>query len=399
MCGVLQPCCSTPKAGAWLQQSKGLERGSSTPKGSSSPKLKKMKRMSEQKKILYIAGREASYSRTHNMARAIANCGYELRTILPPDRSFKHYPGLLRQFWRLRKWPDLVVVGFYGQLLMPFVALMTRKPILYDVYISTYDTMVHDRGKARPRSPLAFLFWLVDSLSMHMADKIILETQDHIYDYAKKFHVNADKFERIFLAVDDRLIHPKKIENKNGRFLVHFHGEYAPFHGVKYIIQAANQLKDQGVQFQIIGTGITYEQDRALAESLGVDNIRFIDRVPYEELADYMSRADVCLGIFGENPRTLRVLTNKVVEALAAGCPLISAKNGPVQELLKDGESALLINRADPEALAQAILTLKQNPELRKKIAERGYQVFQRNCTQKVFQIRLKKIIEDMLHG
>ena len=352
-------------------------------------------------KILYIAGREASYSRTHNMIRALEANGYTLKTILPPDRSFKHYPKLIAEMWRWRKWPDLVIVGFYGQLLMPFVWLFTRfprKPILYDVYISTYDTMVHDRGKAKPRSLKAFLYWLSDTISMHMADRIILETQDHIYDYCKKFKLDPDKFERIFLAVDDSLIHPKPAQNKNGEFLVHFHGEYAPFHGVQYIIRAAHKLKDQGVKFQIIGTGITYERDRRLAEELGVDNITFIDRVKYEELADYMSRADVCLGIFGENPRTLRVLTNKVVESLAVARPLISAKNEPVQELVKDGESALLIERANPDALADAILKLKQDAELRKKIAENGYRVFQRCCTQKVFRNRLKRIIEDMLH-
>ena len=119
---------------------------------------------------------------------------------------------------------------------------------------------------------------------------------------------------------------------------------------------------------------------------------------PYAGLARYMANADVCLGIFGDNPRTLRVLTNKVIEALAVRKPLISAKNVPVQELLEDEKSALLIERASPDALANAILRLKENPELREKIADAGYAVYLKNCTLEIFSKRLKKIIEEMLN-
>jgi len=355
--------------------------------------------MVQRKKIIYIAGREATYSRTHNMIKALQQAGYELKIILPPDRSFKHYPGLLKEFWRWCKWADLIVVGFYGQLIMPFVWLSSRKSILYDVYISTFDVMVHDRSKAREGSLRALLYWFSDTLSMRMADRIILETQDHIYDYARKFRLSSRKFERIFLPVDDNLIFPREIKPQNGRFLVHFHGEYAPFHGVKFIIQAADKLRNEGVDFQIIGTGITCEQDRQLAKDLSLTNIRFIDRVGYAELADYMSRAHACLGIFGDNPRTLRVLTNKVIEALAVRRPLISTKNAPIEELLENGRSALLIQRADAGALAQAILKLKKDEQLRRQIAEAGHQVFLQNCTLDIFSCKVKNIIEEMLNG
>ncbi len=350
------------------------------------------------KKILYIAGREAGYTRTYNIVKALQLNNYQLKTILPPDRSFKHYPSLLKQFYKWRNWSDLIIVGFYGQLILPFVWLLSRRPILYDVYISTFDTMVYDRRKASSKSIKGFIYWLSDVLSMKMARMILLETDDHIRDYSKKFHIAASKFRRLFLPVDEKLIFPQKADKKNSNFWVHFHGEYAPFHGAKYIIQAANKLRKKRVKFRIIGTGITYNQDRGLANKLKLNNIDFIERVPYAGLARYMANADVCLGIFGDNPRTLRVLTNKVIEALAVRKPLISAKNVPVQELLEDEKSALLIERASPDALANAILRLKENPELREKIADAGYAVYLKNCTLDIFSKRLKKIIEEMLN-
>lgn len=349
-------------------------------------------------KICYIAGREESYSRTRMIMHGLRRAGHHVVACLPPSKSFANYPKLIWDFLHKKSGCDLVVVGFYGQLLFPFVRLLTRKPILYDVYISTFDTMVHDRGKGTANSFIAKFYWWSDALSMRWADRIILETVDHIHDYAEKFGVPAEKFFHIFLAADDKVVRPKEAVGRNGKFLCHFHGEYAPFHGVKHILRAADILRDEDVHFQIIGTGITYDEDMRLARELGLKNCTFIDRVKYEELADYMSKADCCLGIFGENPRTLRVLTNKVIESIAVGRPLITARNEPVQELLSDGESALLVERANPRAIADAIVKLRDDEQMRKRISENGHQSFLRNCTLEVFSQRLDTIVKEMLN-
>jgi len=349
-------------------------------------------------RICYIAGREESYSRTRMILTGLRQAGFDVVTCLPPGKSFKYYPRLIWEFLRRKRGCDLVVVGFYGQLLFPFVRLLTRKPILYDVYISTFDTMVHDRGKGGATSWRARFYWWSDALSMLWADRILLETVDHIRDYAKKFGVEENKFSHIFLAADDAVMRPKDAEKENGAFVCHFHGEYAPFHGVKYILHAADLLRDENIRFQIIGTGITYARDMRLARELGLQNCTFIDRVPYAELADYMARADCCFGIFGENPRTERVLTNKVVESIAVARPLVTARNAPVQELLQDGESALLVERANPEAIAAAVRRLRDDPELRQRIAKNGHASFLKNCTLAVFSQRLKTIVEEMLN-
>ncbi|HEX9654657.1 MAG TPA: hypothetical protein VGA99_13190, partial [bacterium] len=70
----------------------------------------------EQLRICYIAGREATYSRTHLVIQGLRRAGYDVVTCLPPDKSFKHYPWLIWQFLRRQRGCDLVVVGFYGQI-------------------------------------------------------------------------------------------------------------------------------------------------------------------------------------------------------------------------------------------------------------------------------------------
>jgi len=348
-------------------------------------------------KILYVAGREAGYSRTRIVLKALQRQGVQVTGCFPPDRSFKHYPKLLWRTLKAAPSCDLVLVGFYGQLLLPIIRLLTRKPILFDMYITTYDTMVFDRAKAQPGSWKARLYGLSDWLSYLAADHSVLETQSHIDFFCNVFRVDGQKLSRIFLAVDDEVIHPRPQCKRTDEFLVHFHGEYAPFHGIPYILKAAKLLENEPIRFQIIGRGITYDADQKLARELGLTNVTFYDPVAYEKLADLMAEADVCLGIFGDNDRVLRVTTNKVVEAMAMGKPLITARNEPVQELLRHEHSALLIERANPKALADAILRLAADSELATKIGRNAYSTFQQNCTIEQLGLQLVRIMEGIV--
>jgi glycosyltransferase involved in cell wall biosynthesis len=178
---------------------------------------------------------------------------------------------------------------------------------------------------------------------------------------------------------------------------VHFHGEYTPFHGVRHILKAAKLLQGQGVRFQIVGRGITYEEDMQLAESLQLDNVRFIGNVPYDQLATLMSNADVCLGIFGDNYRAKLVMTNKVIEGIGMAKAMITQRNEPVQELLQHGESIYLVPPADPQALAEAILTLKNQPELRERIARNAHQAFQDHCSSQKTGEALEAMFQEVL--
>ncbi|RPI02914.1 MAG: glycosyltransferase [Calditrichaeota bacterium] len=348
------------------------------------------------KKILFVAGREAEYSRSRIVYKALEEQGFEVVGCFPPDKSFKHYPKLIYRAVRLAKSCDLVLVGFYGQIILPIIKLLTGRAIIFDMYIATYHTMVQDRGKAKEGSLKAWFYKLSDIVSCKCSRFIVLESQDHIIECARLFHEQENKFRRIFLAVDDQVIFPRNIARMTEQFLVHFHGEYAPFHGIKYILQAAHLLRNENIHFQIIGKGITFQEDQELARRLELNNVTFIDPVPYETLADYMARADVCLGIFGDNPRTLRVVTNKVVEAIAMAKPLITARNNPVQELLTHEKSVYFVERANPGALADAVLKLKNDENLRNAIAKGGHEVFINHCTLSVLGKEFSKLFKEM---
>ena len=47
---------------------------------------------------------------------------------------------------------DLVLIGFYGYLLMPLVSVLSRRPVLFDAFVSNYDALCFDRARFSPRS-------------------------------------------------------------------------------------------------------------------------------------------------------------------------------------------------------------------------------------------------------
>jgi len=74
----------------------------------------------------------------------------------------------------------------------------------------------------------------------------------------------------------------------------------------------------------------------------------------------------------------------------------VTARNEPVQELLTHGESAWLVERAEPRALADAILTLRADPALRERLGMEGHRVFQNHCTMPRLGEEFAAIIEEM---
>jgi len=111
------------------------------------------------------------------------------------------------------------------------------------------------------------------------------------------------------------------------KFIIGFHGKFIPLQGVQYIIKAAHLLADnEDIFFSIIGNGQTFKEATALAKKLNLKNIHFHGKLALEELPSHLRQFDVCLGIFGNTPKTQRVIPNKVYESIAMARPIISAK-------------------------------------------------------------------------
>lgn len=105
-----------------------------------------------------------------------------------------------------------------------------------------------------------------------------------------------------------------------------------------------------------------------LASQLGVAGaVRFAGRLPREQVASLLQSARVLL-----NPSTADNSPNSLIEAMAAGVPIVSTRVGGVPQLCQPDRHALLVPVADPTAMAEAILRVHQDEALRQRLISNG---------------------------
>ena len=301
---------------------------------------------------------------------------------------------------------DVMVVGYIGQLDMPLAWLLTRlprRPLVFSPLISLYDTLVNDRRSFAEGTIISwFLRWL-DRWTCARADLVLLDTDAHIDYFVDSFNLPLRRFARVFVgAVEpDATRSPANRKPQEGtEFRVVFIGKFTPLHGLPFILEAAQRLRDeQDIVFHFIGSGQLIDEMRENARRLALDNVQIPGWVPYELVPSCLDRADICLGIFGTTAKAARVIPGKVYEALSMGKAVITADSPAIRELLTDGENAVLCRRGDPDALASAIRRLYEDRDLLEKIAEGGYRVFRERASVEQVGRSASAVLEKLLTG
>ena len=356
--------------------------------------------MNKKLTVCYFGIYQSTYTRNRILIQGLREDGVEVIECNINEVGLGKYIKLAKKYLKIYKQCDVIMVGFPGHSVMPLAWLLgrlTNKKIVFDVFVSLYDSIILDRKSHSKFSIFALKYWLMDWLSCKLADLIISETNEYAKYFIETFGIKKKKFRRVLIGTDDSILYPRERKFPNKEFLVHFHGTYLPIQGIPYIIKAANILKDENVRFKLIGKLGTYQEAMDMVKEFNLKNVEFIDFMPYEKLADYMTQADICLGMFGDVPKSYRCNAFKVIEGLAMKRAVITADTPAMREFLTDRVNCLFCKPGNEQDLAEKILELKNNPELKDKIAENGYQLFKQKLTPKVLGKELKEIIREIL--
>lgn len=345
--------------------------------------------------ICYFGIYDPHYSRNRVLIKGLRSNGVEVVEIHEHGKGIIKYLRLLRRYVISRKDFDAMIVGFPGQGVMFLARLLTRKPIIFDAFTSHYGGYILDRKYYSPTSMRARYYRFMDTWSCRFADAVLLDTQAHIDFFVKEFGLPREKFRRIWAGADTNVFYPMRSRESHETFNVFFFGTFVPLQGIRYILEAAKLLEHEDLLFTVVGSGQDKPMALSLAENLGLRNVKFIGMLSLEDLAAEMAHADICLGIFGDSPKTMIVIPNKVYAAMAMKKPIITADTPAARELLSDSDM-LMVPTADAHAIAQAILRLGSDEHLRNSLAESGYSLFMKKAQPSVLGQELKAIIEHL---
>lgn len=177
--------------------------------------------------------------------------------------------------------------------------------------------------------------------------------------------VNGDRFKKKNTV--------RKGVNKE-RFVLYV-GRLIPLKGVLTLIAAMKQVTDtmEHITLRIIGDGPEYEKCQQLVQNLQLEkNIHLLGRIPNQDLCQYYHESDLFVLPSVVRAGQAEGLGVVLLEAMAAGVPVIGTKTGGIVDIITDGVNGLLVPPDDPDALAAAIVKILQNPDLAERFREAG---------------------------
>lgn len=282
------------------------------------------------------------------------------------------YPRLLFRLLRSPT-PDVYLVSYPGWFDVPFVkavAWLRRRPVVFDVFISLYDTAISDRGLASPTSVVARISTAVDRISMRLSKRVIADCPTHARFLANLADLSEERFGIVYVGADETVFRQKEYSPSQDRVIL-FYGTFVPLQGVEWIVRAAALLKDREYRFRIVGTGQEAARTIALAKDLDATNLQFVRPMPKDQLTGEIARASLCLGIFGTTPKANRVIPHKVYEAMACGRPVLTGATEAILETFENGEVGVC-EVGDAQSLADNVTRLMESEEDRARLGRKG---------------------------
>ena len=339
----------------------------------------------EPARIVFTCGREPQYQRNTIILDALRQ-SFDVVEVTEDSRRLlvrylQLYWGLARA---LQKPIDLVVTGFLGQPLVPFIRRFTRAPILFDAFLSVYDTLSYERQTFKPDSLFGHLAYRLDKSSCESSNLVTLDTNEHVRYFAEKFHLSIQKLHRVFVGCSEKIFFPRPDHSVMPMIL--FYGSFLPLQGVDVIVQAARLLeKESPLRFRLIGEGPMKKQVCRFIKQMDLKNIDVFPSIPLSELPQHISQAMICLGgHFGRAEKARRVIAGKTYQMIAMGRPTIVGDNPANSELLTHGQDAWFCPMDSPEALASAIIYLYNDPDVRNNLSVNANRTFRSRSSQAV---------------
>jgi len=318
--------------------------------------------------VLWWGRFDPDYSRNRILRQAYAALGWQVVDFHPVLSALGDIEALLHRLPRA----NLIHVPCFRQRDLSAAARYARRcgiPLLFDPLISAYDKQVFEREKLSEGSAKAESLLRGEQKLFQSADIVLADTSEHARFFTETLGVDSSRLHVVYVGAEESVFAPGTPHAPNSPTEVLFYGSFIPLQGPQVIIEAARRYQGPPVRWVLLGSGPLLAECKRKAE--GLTAVAFEDRLPYTELPERIRRADILLGVFGKTPKTLRVIPNKVFQALACGKPLVTCPAPAYPAgLIDSGNSGIAwVPAGDSAALATRVAECALRPD---QLAELG---------------------------
>ncbi|MDH7602909.1 MAG: glycosyltransferase family 4 protein [Armatimonadota bacterium] len=306
-----------------------------------------------------------------NLCAELSKLGSYVELWCPKDRPFEAYArekGLAPKTWKTFGKLDPLTVVRLARLIKQgrFDAVHT--------HLSTASLLGAFASRLARRPSIAHVHGLNTATCFKYSSRIIA-VSDAVRRHLAAQGIPAERIRVVHNGVDVQAYQPVDLEKAKNDFgyepdapLFGVFGRLSPEKGQRVAIEAMFLIQDDipNARLVIAGDGPERESLLTCARVLGVaDRVDFVGFV--KDVRHLMSACDVVVV-----PSLKEGFGLVAVEAMALERPVAASATGGLPEIVLQGETGILVAPEDPKALAQALLELAQDAELRSRLGRNG---------------------------
>ena len=321
------------------------------------------------------------------LAQELTQCGHQVKVIAP------HSPS--RQCFEAE---SFVPLG--RSVPVPSGGSIARVSLSWWLYPRVREFLQEERFDLihlhEPLAPILPLCFLECSNTVNVGTFHAYYSRQHLYRFSqpiiRRWHSRlhggiavspaARKYVNNFFPMDYRII-PNGIDvdhfagnakpwpqYQDGKTNILFVGRKEKRKGLKYLLEAYCRLKWEhpNTRLIIVGPGDLDRDSQGIVSARNPGDVEIVGSVSYRDLPRYYASSDIfCSPATGQESFGIVLL-----EAMACGKPIVASAIEGYMGIVKEGEQGLLFPRKDPQALADTLATLINNPEYARQLGDTG---------------------------
>ncbi|MFH8120393.1 MAG: glycosyltransferase family 4 protein [Candidatus Aenigmatarchaeota archaeon] len=239
---------------------------------------------------------------------------------------------------------------------------------------------------------------------------IITQGEEHDKLLIKRWKIPKEKINHIYNSVDIKIFNPRK---KSRYFLnkfgikdktVLFVGSIVPCFGIHNLVQAAKKVVEKVHKVKFLIRGVIRDKKyfewikNEIKKNKLEKNFIWLPYLSQDEMTKLIASCDIGIILHVKGYLiTETAIPNKIFEYMASGIPVISNNLPNLTRFVKHNYSGLVCNTDNPKELAEALIKLLKDSNLRKKLGKGGRLLCEKKFNWKIESKKLIKIYLELL--
>jgi len=308
-----------------------------------------------------------------------------------PNLEYRHLPlrpGLLARIAALPKAlrmarkarPAVVHIHDYELVLVvPFLKVLTRAKVIYDVWEANYEMMAE--SKKLPRTvalAAAVVFRAIERHLCRYCDLIVTADCEIAKAYRGFARVVVVKNYPILALCtsDPERVHSLRAKYHDRRCLVYV-GSMAEVRGLYLLLDVVALLREKVPNVTLLLVGQLDNAQlarvaRTIREKTLEPNVDAVGWVPFGDVVNYIAISEIGLIPFLRTAKFMKNIPQKQFEYMACGVPVVGTDLPPLSQYVREVDCGRLVSEPRPEDFAKVLVSLLENNDERRIMGLRG---------------------------